>query len=31
VEAFGAEDDIELAVEFDDIAFAERAGDDSHG
>jgi hypothetical protein len=31
VEAFGAEDDVELAVEIDDIAFAERAGDDSHG
>src|SRR5262249_15046157 len=31
MEAFGIEDDIELAVEFDDIALAERAGDDFHG
>src|SRR5262249_12818826 len=31
VEAFGVEDDVELAVEFDDIALAERAGDDFHG
>ena len=31
MEAFGVEHDVELAVEFDDIAFAERAGDDFHG
>src|SRR5262245_48784083 len=31
VEAFGVENDIELAFEFDDIALAERAGDDFHG
>ena len=31
VKAFGIEDGIELAVDFDDIAFAERAGDDFHG
>jgi hypothetical protein len=31
MKAFGVEDDVELALEFDDIALAERAGDDSHG
>ena len=31
VEALGIENDVELAVEIDDIAFAERAGDDFHG
>src|SRR5262249_43725307 len=31
MEAFGIEDGIELALEFDDIALAERAGDDFHG
>ena len=31
MEAFGVEDGVELAVEFDDIALAERAGDDFHG
>src|SRR5262249_47266022 len=31
MEAFRVEDDVELAVEFDDIALAERAGDDFHG
>ena len=31
MEAFGVEDDVELAVDFDDIALAERAGDDFHG
>src|SRR5262249_14948660 len=30
VETFGVEDGIELALEFDDIALAERAGDDLH-
>jgi hypothetical protein len=30
VEAFGVEDGIELALEFDDIALAEGAGDDLH-
>ena len=31
MEVFGLENDVELAVELDDIAFAERAGDDFHG
>ena len=31
MEALGVEHDIELAVEFHDIALAERAGDDFHG
>jgi hypothetical protein len=31
VEALGIEDDVELAVDFDDIALAERTGDDLHG
>src|SRR3954447_20170302 len=31
VEAFGVENDVELVVEFDDIALAKRAGDDFHG
>jgi hypothetical protein len=31
MEAFGVEDDVELAVDFDDIALPERASDDSHG
>src|SRR5262249_14458420 len=31
MKAFGVEDDVELALEFDDIALPERAGDDSHG
>jgi hypothetical protein len=31
MEAFGVENDVELIVEFDDIAFAQRAGDDFHG
>ena len=30
-EAFGAQNDIELTVLLDDVAFAQRAGDDSHG
>src|SRR5262249_46884607 len=31
VKAFGIEDDVELAVDFDDIALTERAADDFHG
>jgi hypothetical protein len=31
VEAFGVENDVELAVEIDDIAFAKRTGDDFQG
>src|SRR5215216_7368699 len=31
MEAFGVEDDVEFVVDFDDIAFAKRAGDDFHG
>jgi hypothetical protein len=31
VEIFGAEDDVELTLDFDDIAFAKRTGDDFHG
>ena len=31
MEAFGVENDVELVVEFDDIALAKRAGDDFHG
>jgi hypothetical protein len=31
VEALGAEHDVELSVDFNDIALAERAGDDFHG
>src|SRR5262249_46495444 len=30
VEALGVEHDVELAVEIDDVALAERRGDDSH-
>src|SRR5260221_8749254 len=30
VKAFSIEDDVELAVDFDDIALAQRAGDDFH-
>src|SRR5256714_4956515 len=30
METFGVQHDVELAVEFDDIALAERRGDDSH-
>ena len=30
METLGVEDDVELAFEFDDIALAERAGDDFH-
>jgi hypothetical protein len=31
MEALGVEHDIELAVDFQDVALAERAGDDFHG
>jgi hypothetical protein len=31
MDALGGHDDPELAVDFDDIAFAQRTGDDSHG
>ena len=31
MKAFGIEDDIELAVDLDDIALAERTGDNLHG
>ena len=31
VDVLGGENDIELAVEVDDVAFAERRGDDLHG
>src|SRR6202035_2002169 len=31
VDVFGGDDDPELAVDFDDIAFTQRTGDDSHG
>jgi hypothetical protein len=31
VEAFRVQNDIEFAVDVDDIALAERAGDDFHG
>ncbi len=31
VDVLGAQDDVELAVLFDDVALAERAGDDLHG
>ena len=31
MDILGSDDDSELAVDFDDIAFAERAGDDFHG
>ena len=31
VDVFGGQDDVELAVEIDDISLAERAGNDFHG
>jgi hypothetical protein len=31
VDVLGGHDDPELAVDFDDIAFAQRTSDDSHG
>jgi hypothetical protein len=31
MDILGSDDNSELAVDFDDIAFAERAGDDFHG
>jgi hypothetical protein len=31
MDILGSDDNSELAIDFDDIAFAERAGDDFHG